>query len=240
MINISIIIPVYNESENINKLLNHLDHNITPENIEEIIIVDGGSKDGTIDKLRSVRFLKPDGSNTLRLVSSDKGRAIQMNSGAKNATGSILYFLHADSFPPKNFDQHIIDSVKNGNKAGCFRMQFDSNHWWLKLAGWLTALPWKICRGGDQSLFITKSLFFKIGGYNEDYTICEDSELISRLYKKHRFVVIPKWLKTSARNYKKHGILKTQYYYWRIYFKKRIGVSPKELHRYYQEKILKS
>ena len=81
-----------------------------------------------------------------------------MNAGAKAATGSILYFLHADSFPPKNFDQHIINEVEKGNSAGCFRLKFDSNHWWLRLASWLTQFRWRACRGGDQSQFITKKI----------------------------------------------------------------------------------
>ena len=111
------------------------------------------------------------------------------------ANGEIFYFLHADSFPPKNFDQLIINEVKKGNKAGCFRMQFDSNHWWLRLASWLTQFHWRACRGGDQSQFITRELFDEIGGYDENYIIYEDNILINELYTRNEFVVINKNIK---------------------------------------------
>ena len=142
MNNISIIIPVLNEAENIPKLKQHLSLQSTTNIIEEIIIVDGGSRDNTIEIAKSL---------TTKVINSRKGRAIQMNLGAKHARGSILYFLHADSFPPSGFDRLIFQEIKNGNQAGCFKMKFDSNHWWLHLAGWFTKFNWKACRGGDQT-----------------------------------------------------------------------------------------
>lgn len=248
---ISIIIPVYNEAENIPIILNHLYKISSKKNIAEIIIVDGDSNDGT--ELAVKNFIvsynfkdkNPQTSSGfcrhfIKFMSSGKGRAIQMNYGAKRASGTILYFLHADSFPPSNFDNYIIEYVEKGKLAGCFKMKFDSNHWWLKLSGWLTALPWRICRGGDQSLFISKKLFDRIGGYDERFKIYEDNEFISRLYHHNEFVVIPKWLITSARCYEKHGIWKTQFYFWRIHLKNWLGASPKELHSYYKEKILRT
>ena len=160
---ISIIIPILNEVETIEILLNHLLLNSSKENISEIIIVDGGSTDGSQSIIP--KFLN------VTLLHSEKGRAKQMNFGAKLATGNILYFLHADSFPPTDFDQAIINEIKKGNQAGCFKMQFNSNHWWLKIASWLTQFNWRACRGGDQSQFITKKLFQEIGGFNESYII---------------------------------------------------------------------
>jgi rSAM/selenodomain-associated transferase 2 len=173
----------------------------------------------------------------IKLVSSPKGRAKQMNIGAKHAKGDILYFLHADAFPPKDFDQLIISEVNNGNKAGCFRMQFDSNHWWLKLASWLTQFSWRACRGGDQSQFITQELFNEIGGYDESYIIYEDNILINELYKRHQFVVINKKIKTSARLYKKVGVWKLQYHFWSIYIKRWFGASADDMLAYYKKNI---
>lgn len=146
---ISIIIPILNEAETITRLLQHVVANASVESISEIILVDGGSTDGSQDVIQQfILNATSNGTTTLqnnagskidiRLISSEKGRAKQMNSGAQLATGNILYFLHADSFPPKHFDRYIINEVKNGNPAGCFRMQFDSTHWWLRLASWLT------------------------------------------------------------------------------------------------------
>lgn len=226
---ISIIIPILNEAENISNLLNYLLNNASKKNISEIICVDGGSNDGS-QKIISK-------SVNIKLLNAEKGRAKQMNFGAKHATGNILYFLHADSFPPKNFDKLIIEEVKKGNQAGCFRMQFDSKHWWLKLSGWLTQLPFKCCRGGDQSQFITKSLFNSIGGFDENFSIYEDNDLIAKLFARKQFVVIQKWLTTSARCYKSNGVWRLQFHYWTIHLKKFFGASPKNLNNYYQKHI---
>jgi rSAM/selenodomain-associated transferase 2 len=226
---ISTIIPILNEAENISKLINHLEKNASKENIPEIILVDGGSTDGSQNIIKSFE-------NTV-LLHSKKGRAKQMNLGAKYAKGNILYFLHADSFPPKNFDKYILNEVKKGNEAGCFIMKFNSNHLWLKLAGWLTQLPFKFCRGGDQSQFITKSLFNSISGFDERFTIYEDNDLISKLYKLKQFVVIQKWLTTSPRGYKKNGVFKLQWHYLAIHLKKFFGASADELNQYYKKYI---
>ncbi|GGW53936.1 rSAM/selenodomain-associated transferase 2 [Winogradskyella epiphytica] len=246
---ISIIIPVLNEVEIIGNLLSYLSNNSTATHISEIIVVDGGSTDGTLDLVRS--FSKIDHTEktnsiansklkhqpNIILIDSLKGRAKQMNLGAKNAQGNILYFLHADSFPPKDFDQFIINEVQKGNKAGCFRMQFDSNHWWLRLASWLTQFSWRACRGGDQSQFITKELFDDIGGYDENYIIYEDNILINELYARQEFKVINKKLKNSARLYRTHGVWNLQYHFWTIYVKKWLGASAEDLLAYYNKHI---
>ena len=228
---ISIIIPVLNESETISDLLIHLIDNASLDAISEIIVVDGGSTDGTQGIIESLGL-------NITLLNSEKGRSKQMNLGAKKASGSVLYFLHADSFPPNRYDKLILDEVNKGNKAGCFRMQFDSKHWWLQLASWLTQFSWRACRGGDQSLFITFELFDEIGGYDENYIIYEDNILINALYKHKQFVVINKKIRTSARLYKKIGVWKLQYHFWTIYVKKWLGASPQQLLAYYKKNIV--
>lgn len=233
MNNISIVIPTLNEAENINRLLSHLLNNSSEENIAEIIVVDCNSEDET-QKIVANYTLS---TEKVKLLKSGRGRAKQMNLGAKNAASSILYFLHADSFPPKNFDQHIINKVTNGNLAGCFKMKFDDNHWWLQLAGWLTQFSWRACRGGDQSQFITIDLYNELGGFNEQFTIYEDNDLINKLYKRKQFVVIQEWITTSARRYQTNGIWKLQYHFWTIYVKKWFGASADDLHRYYLKYI---
>ncbi|MBU2949563.1 TIGR04283 family arsenosugar biosynthesis glycosyltransferase [Tamlana agarivorans] len=230
---ISIIIPVLNEAPFIRKLLEHLFENASAENIAEIIVVDGGSIDNTREIVESFS------AQNIMSLESEKGRAKQMNFGAKHAKGNILYFLHADSFPPKHFDTFIIEEFNKGHEAGCFRMQFDNNHWWLKLASWLTKFSWRACRGGDQSQFITKSLFRDIGGYNENFIIYEDNILINALYARKQFVVINKKLQTSARCYEKHGVWKLQYLYWSIYVKKWFGASAEELYQFYLNRVAK-
>lgn len=236
---LSIIIPVLNEAETIEKLLIHLSENSSGDNELEIIVVDGGSNDDTIQISGKMAGRAQSRSLSLQIISSEKGRSKQMNNGAKLASGEILYFLHADSLPLKNFDSYIVSEVKKGNPAGCFRMKFDSNHWWLQLAGWLTKFKWKGCRGGDQSQFITKELFEEIGGFNENYIIYEDNILISELYKRRKFVVIPHYLITSARRYKEQGIWNLQYHFWMIHLKKFFGGDADELYDYYKNHIRK-
>ncbi|WP_204343973.1 TIGR04283 family arsenosugar biosynthesis glycosyltransferase [Psychroserpens algicola] len=227
---ISIIIPILNEAETIENLLFHLIDHASLDHISEIIVVDGGSTDGS-------QAIVQNSGLKIKLLHAPKGRAKQMNFGAKHATGRILYFLHADSFPPNRYDQLIIDEVKKGHQAGCFRLKFDSNHWWLRLASWLTQFSWRACRGGDQSQFITRELFDDIGGYDERFIIYEDNVLINELYARQQFVVINKQLKTSARLYRKHGIWKLQYHFWTIYVKKWFGASADDLFVYYKKHI---
>jgi rSAM/selenodomain-associated transferase 2 len=233
MIKISIIIPILNEEKNIISLLEYLEQHSSKKNSFELLIVDGGSTDGSISKIEN--YIK--NHHHIALLPSERGRAKQMNRGRLQANGAILYFLHADSYPPKNFDQYLIDKVKKGNLAGCFKMKFNYPHWWLKLASWFTQFNWSACRGGDQSQYITATLFDEIGGFNEDYIIYEDQILIKELYKRNQFIVIQKWICTSARLYKQKGIWTLQYHFWAIYIKKWLGADATSLHRYYSRHI---
>ncbi|MEP2936035.1 MAG: TIGR04283 family arsenosugar biosynthesis glycosyltransferase [Gilvibacter sp.] len=235
---ISIIIPVLNEAEGITSLLGYLAENMHSRENTELIIVDGGSLDGTQDLVRS--FINGNPSLQLKLINSERGRARQMNLGVKESKYEVLYFLHADSYPPRHFDALILEQIALKNQAGCFRLQFDDDHWWLKLAGWFTKFNWMACRGGDQSLFISKGLFESLGGYNEAYHIYEDNMLIRDLYKAKHFVVMPQAITTSARLYRQCGIWQLQYHFWVIHLKKWLGASPESLHSYYQKKILRA
>ncbi|MGB5170190.1 MAG: TIGR04283 family arsenosugar biosynthesis glycosyltransferase [Eudoraea sp.] len=226
---ISIIIPVLNEEVYITKLIRHLQDCSSLDLVKEVLVVDGGSTDGTIEKCQDLG---------IKVLKGEKGRAKQMNLGASYATGSILYFLHVDTFPPFQFDAIIKNALRHDTEAGCFRMKFDSANSFLRLFSWFTRINHRICRGGDQSLFITKSLFEKSGGFNEDYIIYEDNEFIGRLYKGTKFRVLPYHVKTSARKYEKIGALKLQYYFGMIHLRKFLGAGPNELYQYYQRKIL--
>lgn len=249
MSKISVIIPVYNEERLIGNLLGYIFAHSSNYNIQEVIVVDGQSTDGTTtvvenfisDAKYSIHLHNLDEVRaTVKLISSEKGRSKQMNAAAHVATAEILYFLHSDCFPPKYFDQYIVNAYKKDQFSGCFKMKFDYEHWWLRLAGWFTRFNWKMCRGGDQSLFVSKTLFNKVGGYDENYTIYEDNVLIDKLYKIDKFTVIQQPLTSSARAYKKHGVWKLQYHFWTIHLKKRLGATPDDMYQYYQKHILKS
>ncbi len=227
---ISIIIPIINEGATIDTFLTYLLETSTIKNIAEIIVVDGGSTDDSKQKIK--RFPE------IVLVSSEKGRAKQMNVGVRHATGEILYFLHADSYPPKNFDEQIIKAYIEKKPAGCFRMKFDHKHPVLQFFQWFTRFNHKSCRGGDQSLFVEKELFNRLGGYDEAYLICEDYDLIVRIYDNSSFSIIPDYIITSARRYLKIGVWKLQYHFTVIHLKSFVGATPDQLYNYYKRYVL--
>ena len=105
---ISVIIPVFNEAKNINGLLHYLKSH-SAGFIREIFVVDAGSTDETLALLQK--------ENNIEVLTSEKGRAKQMNAGAKVAKGKPLYFLHADSYPPFHFDKYIIDTINKKQGA---------------------------------------------------------------------------------------------------------------------------
>lgn len=225
---ISIVIPVFNEEETIGSLLQHLQQQAAHKEAMEILVIDGGSTDAT------VQIAEAYGAT---VVHSAKGKAKQMNLGATYAKGIILYFLHADTFPPAQFDTAITSAVEKDEKAGCFRLQFNSPSRFLSFFSWFTRFNVPLCRGGDQSLFITKNLFKELGGYNDSYRIYEDNEFIGRLYRQASFKVLPLKVLTSARKYEVNGTWALQYHFTVIHLKKFLGASPEKLYAYYHKNI---
>lgn len=197
---VSIIIPVYNEQECIANLIQHLRLH-APEHIE-IIVSDGGSTDAT------TAIASAEGAILVR--SPQKGRAAQMNFGASIATGSILYFVHADCLPPQNFYAEIIESVNKDFHLGRFQTKFDSNSLLLKLNAVCTRFDWFICYGGDQTLFITTDAFKKINGFCEDMLIMEDYDIVKRARKQFQYAVLKQKVLVSARKYETNSWLKVQ------------------------------
>lgn len=198
---ISIIIPVLNEEKNIGKLLSHLKKS-SAGFITEIIVADGGSTDRTIDVTREM--------GATPLICKNKGRGVQMNEGASNAKGKILYFLHADTLPPDRYDQHIVEAYKHGYKSGCFRLRFDDPHWTLRIYSWFTRFETTFFRFGDQSLFAEKTLFYKIGGFDESLLVMEDQDMVRRLKKVGAFELIEENVITSSRKYRENGFVRLQ------------------------------
>ncbi|HZB11493.1 MAG TPA: TIGR04283 family arsenosugar biosynthesis glycosyltransferase [Chryseolinea sp.] len=212
---ISVIIPTYNEEHQIEKTVQTI-FKRGGNLISEIIISDGGSNDQTIvnGKLSGAK-----------IILSKKGRAIQLNKGAQHATQAILYFIHSDSIPPEGFAKMIVESVKNDFVSGCFRLGFDLDNWFLKSQCWFTKFDINAFRYGDQSLFVTRDVFLKSGGYNENLIVMEDNEIIPRLKKYGRFQVIDSIVTTSARKYIENGIYKTQLVFYFLFLLYKLGYS---------------
>ena len=209
---ISIIIPVLNEANYIKKVLLAISKNA------------GSNRTNARDYGATV-------------INSKKGRAAQMNVGAAKATGEILYFLHVDSLPPKHFDLAIFKALEESHEVGCFEMRFNSDSAFLKFFAWCTKINHQICRGGDQSLFITNKLFHENNGFNENYIIYEDNEFIGRMYKLKSFKIISAAVTTSARRYEERGMVQLQWHFAMIHLKHYLGAKPQELHQYYLKHI---
>ncbi len=200
---LSIIIPTYNEEESISDLLKHLKAGISSDSQSEIVVVDGGSQDKTAEIVESLGIKC--------IISERKGRAAQMNVGVEASTNEILYFVHADSIPPFSFADDITESLEMGFQSGCYRYKFD--HYYtplLRINSYCTRFDRIMVRGGDQTLFITRSLFDELGGFREDYKIMEDYDLIEKIQKSTNFRIIQKDAIVSSRKYKDNGYFRVQ------------------------------
>ncbi len=199
---ISVIIPTHNEAEGIGFLIETLKKN-AKQNLLEIIVSDSpNSTDATLTIAQSLQVIAQ--------TSPQKGRAAQMNFGASLASGDVLYFIHADTKIHPDYTTDITDTLKKGFDFGCYRYQFDSPNILLKINAFFTRLPFIWCRGGDQTLFISKKNFEKIGKFREDYQIMEDYEFIIRAKKTLKFRIIPKNVIVSDRKYKTNSYLRVQ------------------------------
>jgi len=224
---ISIIIPTYNEESRIAAMLDRL-LDITAGYAGIEIIVTDASTDSTAD----IAATRP-----VTVCHSVKGRSRQMNVGAARSSGEILYFLHADTIPPTSFVEEIMQALNQGSRAGCFRMQFDSPDPLLRIFSWFTRFPLPVCRGGDQSLFVTKSLFTSIGNYNDSMDIMEDYDLIARIERQTPVRILEGTLTTSARKYMQNGIIELQSHFALIHLLNSLGASQKKLVSYYEKHI---
>lgn len=189
---ISIIIPTYNEAENIAALIIFLKNN-SNNSVAEIIVSDGGSNDDTVSLSKA--------AGAITFTSPQKGRAAQMNYGSSKATGDILYFVHADTFPPASFATDIIEAVKNNFDCGRYQTKFNSKKWIYKFNAFFTRFDWFICYGGDQTFFITKKLFTELGGFKNEMMIMEEYDLTARAKQQGHYKIFNKTTLISIRKY---------------------------------------
>ena len=222
----SIIIPTLNEATQIKDTLEAV---FAMKGSFEVIVVDGGSKDQTLCMVQQFPEVR-------LFPGSDRGRAIQMNKGAREAKGKYLLFLHADTRPSRHCIQQMENRFKDpGVVGGSFSMLFDHPNWYYRLLSFLTRFNCRFWTFGDQGIFVRKSVFLKMKGYSP-LPILEDLELQIRLRKIGKFVKVPVYLKTSSRRYRLNG------FGWEFLLDAIIviafflGVSPMQLKRWYDLK----
>jgi rSAM/selenodomain-associated transferase 2/rSAM/selenodomain-associated transferase 1 len=226
---LSIIIPALNEATTIEPTLSHL------EGVDhlELIVVDGGSTDGTVDQARS---------RGAKVIQTTPGKAIQMNSGAAAAMGEVLVFLHADTRMPENFSHQIHSALnQKGVVAGAFRLSIDSRAAGMRFIERMTDLRSRYLQlpYGDQALFMKKSIFDAIGGY-ADVPIMEDFMLVRRLRRIGKIAILSAAVITSPRRWLHFGILKTWLVNQMIVIAFYLGISPQRLARWYRREAGKS
>jgi len=199
---ISIIIPTYNEADRIASLINYLTTYSTRETTE-LIVSDAGSMDNTLSVAKK--------AGAKALLAPLKGRAAQMNFGASAARGEILYFVHADTFPPNTFVNDINKAVDEGYDLGRYRTRFTSHKTILRINAFFTRFDWFVCYGGDQTLFVAKRLFKEIAGFKEDMLIMEDYDIVTRAKQfGSRYKIFKKGALVSARKYETNSWFKVQ------------------------------
>jgi len=218
---ISVIIPTLNEEDQIKLLLDTLGANEDTE----IFVVDGGSNDKTLNIVSEYTNVK--------ILNSERGRAIQMNKGGFAAKAEYLLFLHADTIPPYDYiDQIILSLSRKGVIAGSFYLKFDISNFLLNIYSWFSRFNISIFTYGDQGIFIRKSDFQAINGY-ANISLMEDLEIQERIRKRGDFVKLSSAVVTSARKFEAEGYLWNQFKNMvlvGLYF---LGVSPKKLAKFY-------
>lgn len=220
----SIIMPVLNEEAVLEQQLCQLARVCAPYECE-LLVVDGGSEDATVAIAR--RFG--------RVISSQRGRAIQMNRGAAEATGDILLFLHADSTLPDDAFLAIERACAAPSVVGgAFCICFNCSQPAYRLVAFFTNLRsrWRGIFTGDQAYFVRAESFRAIGGF-PDIALMEDIEIVARLRKIGELVLLPHYVTTSARRHMQKGMARTVLFMWYLRTLYRLGVSPEQLQRKY-------
>ena len=199
---ISIIIPVLNEERALPATLQHV---FSQAGKFEVIVVDGGSTDSTLDIVRQ--------DSRIQLLSAATGRASQMNAGAQHANGEWLVFLHADTLLPKDA-LLSIEQLPPQVQAGGFKHLFSGQAWSLRLISWLDNLRcrWTRILYGDQAMFVRRDLFTKLGMFPNE-PVMEDVLFSEQLVKVTQPVILNSNVITDSRKFEQNGIWLS---FWRV------------------------
>jgi rSAM/selenodomain-associated transferase 2 len=191
----------------------------------EIIVVDGGSDDGTLAAAYPAD----------QVVAAPRGRAAQQNAGASSASGDVLLFLHTDCWlAPGSLDQIATAITDPHCVGGCFRQRIDADGLrfrWLERGN-----TWRVrvsrVAYGDQGIFVRREVFKRMGGF-PDLALMEDLYFTKRLRKEGRLALLEGPLHVSARRWEREGVVRQTARNWCLTLAARLGVSPNRLARFY-------
>lgn len=218
---VSVVIPTLDEADRIGDLITGL----RADGFEEIIVADGASGDETKSRAAAAGA---------RVVDAPRGRGQQLQHGALAASGDILFFLHADSAPPPGSRAIIASTLaRPGVAAGCFRLAFDQRHPFLAFYALMSRVNHSLFTYGDQGLFLSRATFDCIGGYS-DLPLFEDVEILQRARRAGRFIKRGEPIITSARRFRRAGIVWQEIKSIALLALYRLGVSPQLLVRWYR------
>ena len=230
---ISIVIPTLNESVYLGDTLQSIFD--ASSNPIQIIVVDGGSVDNTVEIATEFG---------VQVLLCGNGRSYQMNAGAAVATGDILMFLHGDTLVPIGFDRWVEEwtdlsksplLTEDQSIAGAFNLKINSERsglrwveWGVKVRSKLFNLPY-----GDQALFLKASTFHELGRFPE-LPIMEDFVFVRSLLKHGKITIVPAAVTTSARRWEQQGIFKTTIINQIMILGYYLGISPDRLKQWYR------
>jgi rSAM/selenodomain-associated transferase 2 len=225
---ISVIIPTLNEAGNI---LQTIESVRQQDRGAEIIVADGGSVDGTPEIVRS----------DARVIHSPRGRAVQMNAGARCAAGDVLLFLHGDSRLAPGAVAKMRQALDNPLIAGgSFTLVFDVDNFWLRFYAFCSTIDCLCFRYGDQGIFVRRVIFEQMQGYAE-VPLMEDIDLMRRLPRYGRRVLIRDYpVSTSARRFVEHGIVRQEALNVALVAAWFLGVTPQTLAQWYAARKLRA
>jgi rSAM/selenodomain-associated transferase 2 len=221
---LSVIVPVLNEEAGITATLEALAD--LQRFGHEVIVVDGGSSDRTIELARPLADL---------VLTAPRGRATQMNAGAARAAGDTLVFLHADTRLPPAADFAIVDGLRySGRRWGRFDVAIDGSHPMLRVIAAMMNLRSRLTgiATGDQTMFVTRPAFSACDGF-PDIPLMEDIALSRRLKRAGRPLCLKARVTTSGRRWEQRGIVRTILLMWRLRLAYFLGADPHALARRY-------
>ena len=225
-VRVSIVIPCLNEGLILDSLVESLQYCRLEGH--ELLLVDGGSRDGALDKLATL---------VDHLLVSEPGRARQMNAGAARAGGDILWFLHSDSSPPDHAVDTIVSSLASGRyRWGRFDITMSGRHRMLRLVESMMNRRSRLTgiATGDQGIFVEREAFVAAGGFPE-IPLMEDIALSRSLKRISAPCCLSQRLVTSSRRWETQGVYRTILLMWRLRLAYAMGVDPEALERRYRQ-----